>query len=273
MKNTNAFKKYFLGFALTAICLPANLVAETNAATVAPASKAIGSTLEATSSDWTYTIAPYVWTPAMSGTTGAKGYKVDSYMSMGDVLEDLELGAMLTGEARKGDFALTTDFIYSQLSDRSATPLGKVFSSARGTADEVIWTQKVAYTVVRDQETTLDLTAGFRLMYVSMDLDLAGAAAPSVSASGDDTWVDPVIGFNWNLPIGDQVSVTTVGDIGGFGSASDLTWQAALLLNYGFCEDLLGVIGYRALGDDYSHNGNEFDVVMYGPVIGMEFKF
>jgi hypothetical protein len=64
-----------------------------------------------------------------------------------------------------------------------------------------------------------------------------------------------------------------MGDIGWFGAASDLTWQAMAGFGYHFKDNCAGFTGYRALGVDYEDDGFVMDTVTYGPLIGVAIRF
>jgi hypothetical protein len=90
--------------------------------------------------------------------------------------------------------------------------------------------------------------------------------------------VDPFVGFRVRHELAPGSELQFLGDIGGFGVASDLTWQ--VFAGYGFDfwqSNLHGVIGYRALAVDYSQdNGtkeNNLDLILHGPVVGLSFRW
>ena len=64
-----------------------------------------------------------------------------------------------------------------------------------------------------------------------------------------------------------------VGDIGGFGITSDLTWQAMAILGYHINESGSVILGYRGIGTDYTDGDFGYDVINHGVVLGFEYKF
>jgi hypothetical protein len=71
-----------------------------------------------------------------------------------------------------------------------------------------------------------------------------------------------------------------LGDIGGFGVGSDLTWQlfAGYSFDFAVWQSILhGLVGYRALAVDYSQdsgtNQDNFDLIVHGPVVGLSFRW
>lgn len=73
--------------------------------------------------------------------------------------------------------------------------------------------------------------------------------------------------------MGEQVYFRAAGDIGGFGAASDLTWQAMAGFGWRFSENGGAFLGYRAIGTDYEDGGFTYDMVVHGPLLGLEFVF
>ena len=90
--------------------------------------------------------------------------------------------------------------------------------------------------------------------------------------------MDPFVGLRVRHELSPGKELQFLGDIGGFGVGSDLTWQ--LFAGYGFDfwkSSLHGVIGYRALAVDYSQDDrgfkNNLDLILHGPVIGLSFRW
>ena len=70
------------------------------------------------------------------------------------------------------------------------------------------------------------------------------------------------------------------GDVGGFGLQSQFEWQAVGVYSYAWQftgYQLAGVIGYRALGVNYTNgsgiNNNGVNLVLHGPIIGVSVRF
>jgi hypothetical protein len=111
---------------------------------------------------------------------------------------------------------------------------------------------------------------------VQIEIDRAVAAA----SSGDLEWVDPFIGGRLRHGFGDNKDLTLEADVGGFGVGSDFSWQ--VVATYGFDVNCFGtplhtVIGYRALAVDYTEESaygeNVLDVVMHGPILGVNLRW
>ena len=90
--------------------------------------------------------------------------------------------------------------------------------------------------------------------------------------SGSKSWVDPFIGFRGRLHLTDKLYLAARGDIGGFGVASDLTWNAFAAFGYQWTRSFSTELGYRHLAIDYSDGGFIYDAEMSGIYLGMTFK-
>jgi hypothetical protein len=203
----------------------------------------------------------------------------DVDVGISDVVKHVDGGLMVAFEARHDRWGINTDFIYAALSDSSPTPREVAFTKAKADLDEIIWTQTLAYTVIRDDSSAIDLLGGFRLMSINFDLRLDGGTLPSGAPvdsrdlSAGRTWIDPVFGVRGRTRVSPDTFLLAMGDIGGFGASSQLTWQALAAFGYDLSEATSLAIGYRALG--YNHNRDSFrnDLTMFGPFLGGEFRF
>lgn len=151
---------------------------------------------------------------------------------------------------------------------------------------------------------TLDVFAGARIWYIDADIEvklpvsvagpalppgtslpgfiLSGLKAPAgllptnINRSFDESrrWADPILGVRGQYELSPDVTLTMLGDVGGFGigSASDLSWQAVVTLNYAMSQRWTLRAGYRGLGVDRSA-GAEIDLVLYGPIFGATYQF
>ena len=131
----------------------------------------------------------------------------------------------------------------------------------------------VAYEAMRTNTAKLDVYAGVRVNSIKATLDLSDRRLPDFHGSSTETWVDPIIGARFNCEVSNNIFFRTVGDVGGFGVSSQFTWQAMAGFGYSFHQygDLL--LGYRAVGTDYTNGGFTYNIIGHGPIIGYEFKF
>lgn len=231
-------------------------------------------TSRAASDGWSFAFAPYLWAAGMEGDMATLPPAGTAQVDAGfdDILEDLNFAFMGMGEARYGRFAVVADIVYVDLEDDASTP-GPFFSGADLDSETFIGTFQASYRVLAAERGNLDLRAGARVWHVSTELDLDAGLLAARKHDDSETWVDPVIGAQGQLHLGSGFYLTAMGNIGGFGAASDLTWDLFGGLGYQAWDWFAPVVGYRHLSVDYDNDGFLYDLDMSGPVIGGVFRF
>lgn len=112
---------------------------------------------------------------------------------------------------------------------------------------------------------------------VGGDLDLPGLTTDGINRDidADSDWVDPVVGARTGIDLTERLSLSLLGDVGGFdiGSASKFSWKANALLSWQFAESWSLVAGYQALNVQRERGDADADITMKGPVVGLGFQF
>jgi hypothetical protein len=261
---------------------------------------------------WTFRLTPYAWATSLNGSVTVLGRTTDIDASFFDILDHTQFPKGLFqlaafGEARYGRWGILTDIAYMKLGlgagitrSRGVDELnGTVGISAGLTIQMVIAEVAAAYEVARWSSgsspisgTTLDVYAGGRIWWQRADAQLAVSGTLNIlgltrnadrtfTASGDVSWVDPVVGLRLRHEFAPRVDLSVSGDVGGFGASSKFSWQAIAALNYEFLKksnvSWSGMIGYKALAVDYSKGSGlshyEYDMTMYGPIFGITARF
>lgn len=225
--------------------------------------------------EWSFTVAPYIWLTAMDGKAGLFGLPPQNIdASISDILNNLNFAAMIAGEARYGRWSLGLDLIYSDLGADVDTPRGILAESIDVSATMLIVTAVGGYAVIDDDRTHVDVIAGARLWSTDTDFDFNGGVLDGRSRSDGATWIDPMIGARARADLGDSsFYLSGWAMVGGFGVGSDFEWDVMGGVGYEFTELASVLVGFRALGVDYSDDGYVLDVTMYGPTIGAVFRF
>jgi hypothetical protein len=290
------------GIVLSASALAADLPRmPTKAAPIAPAPVIDG---------WTFKLTPYAWAPSVSGSTTVKGFTTDVNASIFDIVEHTQFPKGLfelaaSGEAWHGQFGLLSDILYMKLgagaSQSSTRDLGRLATLGLGVSagvsmEMVIGEVAAAYEVARlDAETFVDVYAGGRAWWLRSEADFAVSGAltglgplglsltksGTVSATGNVSWIDPLIGARLRHTVMPGMDLVVSGDVGGFDVGSRFSWKALAVLDYEFSKtkDVTwsGMIGYKALYADYSTGAGltrfEYDMTMFGPVFGITARF
>lgn len=225
---------------------------------------------------WQFSVVPYIWIPGVDTTFRVNGVPAEGNDSTSgiNVFDELEFALMGAVDVRRGRWGATFDFQYVRLGDEFSADLsgGTVLDSD---FDLTLASATVSanYRFVAEPKYTLDGLAGARVLHVDFSAELDSSAGASFDGDEDVTLVDPIVGVRglWNFA-GDW-SVSGYGDIGGFGAASDLTWQAMATLNYRFNEHWELRAGYRAFAVDFDKSGLELDALLHGPIVGLVISF
>ena len=236
-------------------------------------------------SKWEFTVTPYFWMAGIDGDVGVKGVTSHVDYSFSDILDQLDYGGEVHVEAWKSNLGIFFDATYLKLSaDATVSPLlGPIDVDAD--MDEWLVGFGGLYRFAKwplgkeeGRALSLESVGGGRYWYLKGKLD---ASAPLVGLArkveGSKDWIDPIIGLRLRADLTKKLSLALRGDIGGFGVGSDFSWNASAIFGYSF-SDLISVwLGYRALGVDYESGSGrskfKFDVTMYGPIVGLGFRF
>jgi hypothetical protein len=223
---------------------------------------------------WSFGLTPYVWFASLKGDvatlSGLPPVSVDA--DFGDIIENTDIALMLAAEARRGRFGIVTDLSYLALSADGNTP-GPLFGGADVDTSTVFATFAGFYQVVAHERVSLDALAGARVWYVDTEIDLSTGLLPARNVQDDEVWADPVVGLRWNAQLGRGFFLAGYADVGGFGVASDSTWQLLGTLGYRFNDWFSARAGYRHLDVDYDNDGFVWDVELSGPIVGATFRF
>lgn len=105
--------------------------------------------------------------------------------------------------------------------------------------------------------------------------DIASALKSKLgtSASLNERWLDPYVGFAGRYNINKAFYLTGKADIGGFGVGSEITWQAWGALGCQVTRSIFVEAGYRYLYTDYDHGGFVYDVTQSGAQISAGIVF
>ena len=223
---------------------------------------------------WAFRLTPYLWLAGLSGKLGVSDNlptaSVDA--DFGDILSHLDAGIMAVAEARHGNLILLADVSYVSLSADAGNE-GPVIGSAKVRAKSFNSTIEAGYRLYDSPAVSIEGLAGIRIFSVSNEIEFSGGALPSGSPSSGDSWVDPVIGTRVNVPIAAGFSLNAYGDLGGFGIASDWTWQVYGGLDYQITDSIAANAGYRYLDVHHQDGGFTYDVAQQGPLLGLGVRF
>jgi len=220
---------------------------------------------------WKVTVAPYFLGASMNGTIAVKGQELDVNVPFGDILENLQFGAMGLVLARKGNWGFGGDAIWMSLGANGTSP-GPGDITGGADVDQGAF----SFYGLRRLAPVADLMFGARVNTLQVNLRFDGSNLASVD--GSNTWVDPIVGLQLHTPDnGKRWHAQVYTEIGGFGAGSDLTWQVFPTFGVDLARWVSIDFGYRWLAIDYTSGEGPtlftYDVVTQGPVLGFVFKF
>jgi hypothetical protein len=224
--------------------------------------------------EWTYTISPYFWGAGQSGKVSTFGNlppaSID--LSFSDILEDLDFGAMIVGNANNGRFGISADLVYVKTSEGGDTP-GDLFSDVNLKTKTGFFSVTGEYLVAQTPDAQLWAAGGVRYWDVSTDLSLGSGSLPGRSLESGDSWFDPMVGLRGRADLNDKVFVTGWAYLGGFDVGSDSMSDLFAGVGYRFGTKTSGVLGYRYMSVDREDGDFLYDVEQQGLVGGVSFAF
>ena len=93
------------------------------------------------------------------------------------------------------------------------------------------------------------------------------------SKSGDQWWVDPIIGLRTQINFTRWLFLALQGDVGGFGAGSQIAWFASGSIGFNLTRNIFLETGYRYFYMDYTKNGLIYDAAQSGLFTGVGVKF
>jgi predicted porin len=237
-----------------------------------------------TNQGWQLEFTPYFWIPDVDADATVDGTTANMDLSFCDVLDNFDIiGLSGRVEAWNGDWGLFFDTVHVALE-----------------SDEFkIQTPGPTFGVTVDiQDTTFDFGAAYKLIEEPIGDDdsrkftfaplgglryhyLKQVIKPRIlpNAGGSEDWVEPFVGAAIQYDLTETLAVISRADFGGFGigSASTLTWNFLLGMDWQFKENMDLKVGYRIQDMDYSRGSGSqefgFDGQLKGPMMGLTIAF
>jgi hypothetical protein len=258
---------------------------------------------------WRINLVLYGWALNVSGNVTARNQTLDTNASTLDLLQKSNSLTAFMGyfEADKGRAGLYADFVYANLGFgadrvRYRNPIAglQITTTASAALTYQLFIVEVGglYELVRwpgseGSSTAVDALLGFRYWNNSAaatfdataninfsNLHIERSFGLAVARSDVVQWVDPLFGLRLRHRFTPNQEIFVRGDIGGFGLGSQFSWQAVAAYSYAWQftgYQIAAALGFRALGVNYrSGSGVDtvgIDEVLYGPIIGVSFRF
>jgi len=220
--------------------------------------------------EWRQTVFLYGMGAAIDGDAQIGPITVPVDISISDLFDALDFGAMAAYRVENGTWSFSGDVTYMDLGWDKATQQGR--------AEAGLDVEQLTVMGTVGRRVAPHLEALFSLAYFDLSAELrARVLQQQVSASRDADWVDPLLGLHYRVPFGDKWTFSLRGDVGGFGVGSDLTlhgWATFIRQN---SPTFSWYFGYRYIAYDYETgsgaNFQRYDLQQHGPGIGIAWSF
>jgi hypothetical protein len=236
----------------------------------APSTGTPSSSHNSTAADdgWHFVVAPYLWLPWTYGTVGTVDRQVHVYADPGQIFSHFRFGLMGLIEADHKRIVLPLDMIWARFGEDKALPFPNVLATtANVKVDEFILTPKIGYRLLDQEKLKIDALTGFRYWHLGQNLQFSPSRL-GLNFSGSQNWVDPLVGGRILGTLTPKVSLSIGGDVGGWGTGSQLDYQIFGLLGYKIKPKWMLQAGYRYLDVNYRSN-TVYDAATSGIVLGV----
>jgi hypothetical protein len=235
-----------------------------------------GAAAEQTHKDWYVALRlgfqPY--TMEASGNVGNREF--DAKADLSDILDNTDT-TIVGGEVEFGKgkwFMILNGFYQKSEADKGDSTLGSTV-----TFKEMGFNPMVGYRVYQqgmggEQDLSIDVMAGAYYFKMSADVEIYGPRGNVVSRDNDIDFLDPMVGVRAYYAFTKKFGVSVFGEIGGGGS--ELQYVASANLIYNFTDWFAMSAGYKYWYFKYEDDDkplNQLEQKLYGPVIGLQFKF
>jgi len=220
-------------------------------------------------SGWKSSFVIYLLAPTIEGKVGIGPIDGDIDIDPSTVFDTLDGAFLATYAVEKGNWGALFDLIYMDLSEDVTG--NRIPLTGEIGMKQLIFGANAAYRL----NDRLQVLFGGR--YVDLSTKFSLNLPDPARFKLDQSWFDPTIGLRFAGSINDRWSYGALGDIGGFGVGSDLTWQLTGSFSYRMTNRSLFTFGYRYIDFDYEdgkgRDAFKFDVAEHGPALGFRFDF
>lgn len=221
--------------------------------------------------EWKQELTPYLWGSNLQGSVTVGSVTAGVDLGFGDILDKLEMGFMGAYRVSNDRWSVTLDAMYMGL--------GATSRGANGLLASEMDVDQMSIELAAEYAVTDHLTVLGGLRYADVEARIAvnGPSNTLVKASSAHSWVDPIVGLQYRVPLSSKWSLALRGDVGGFGIGSDLAWQGIATVRFDLSENIAAVAAYRYIDTNYdSGSGSSYfryDVVTAGPALGLTVAF
>jgi hypothetical protein len=237
---------------------------------------------------WKFSFVPYFWLPELHGDATVAERKAEVDVGFDDIFDLMFDGDLLGGmghfEARNRRFTFLTDAVGTVIDPSKTGNRG----TAEFDADLLVVEFGLAYRIFEgslgaERTWSVEPTVGGRYVRTHADITIETSGGPVIppserSRETTQDGAEPFLGSRFHFNLFPALSWNFAGNVGGFGAASDLSWEIASFLGYTLPwklgpADLDVFAGYRLLDFEFEDGNKELNVQMRGPLLGTGFRF
>jgi hypothetical protein len=228
-----------------------------------------------------FTVTPNGWLSGIKGTAGTVSDDLDQGgdLNLPDRVDvelegDLEvLGFMFNAHWRGERWDLMFDSVWASVSQDASIGFLPILpmSEIRANIDANIYLLAAGYRVDNWERSSLTIFGGLRHYDLEVTIDAQSGLLPQpVSAKASDKWQDGVVGARWARALNENWGVSVLADVG-FGESNSSN-EIAASVGYNFSTwSVVGGVRYLTL--DYENADYRADLELFGPMIGVSFRF
>lgn len=222
---------------------------------------------------WTYKSAAYLWVSSTHLSYDTPTGTVESDISFGDSLKDLDFGFVVAAEASRGRWKLGTELMYSRTTASDPSRAGPEFSEVDTKSQSTFLTLEGSFAVLETSQVAVDLGGGFRYVRLDNDTTLRAGTSPSLSTSSVDEWVEPLAVARVRYNFAPEWYGVLYADSGfGTSDSSGSSWQVVATVGYRLNERVNIQGGWRHFVVD-TNNASDLKLELSGPIIGATISF
>lgn len=232
-----------------------------------------------------YEFTIYGWFASVDGTLKYNvppGSGNNITVDTSDILDSLNFVFMGNFVAQHDKLLFGVDVVYMDVSNSTNANInvgpgpGVPLNVSGGLSLESwVVTGIVGYDVVHTDKNRMAVIGGFRYLDLSADMDIAvngplpPTPPPAFISDSKDFW-DGIIGFRGSYMLNEKWYIPYFADIGT--GQSNFTWHLFAGIGYKFNWGNIR-LGYRYLGYDQDDDKFVQDLKLYGPALGIGFRF
>jgi hypothetical protein len=215
------------------------------------------------------------WASGINGVAGVKGVQGNVYQSFSSIWDHLDYVFPLAMDVRYQKWGFHLDGQIVQL-EQTFNTRGVLYLSGTLRMQQAFANFDLDYRVLDTDRWQVDPYIGGRYNYMSLSGNLNSRfpkVIPNISETGSTSWVDPILGVNSKVHIYKPFSLLMLGDVGGFGAGSHITYQFYGAGEVQLTRRMYMDLGYRYLYTNYSSGGFTYNVDMKGPQLTIGANF